>query len=299
MCITEPKVGEELKFTVSALDRNLEDSVQIVVLEDPGLPNLADVADQTSYSYDPADGPPAATVVSREFSFRPEKHQAIPRGLKYRVCFQAKSSSTAGDETDASEARCVNIHVIQPDAVFDSCSGCASASSGPRLLNVEHYRSGADNFNEYDPEAWIPTLSLKITPFMLWPFVIVTSWSLFLTVYLMNVDDGLMEYFSLSFDAHSLLGGALAFLVVFRTNSSYDRWWAARNAWQSIINCCRILASTTAPALDCDEATDNMIMQIMAFVICLKCKLREEPISRLEVRLTSVFDRILDAHTVA
>merc|ERR1711937_1016371 len=104
--------------------------------EDPGLPNLADVADQTSYRHDPADGSPAATVFSREFSFRPEKHQAIPRGLKYRVCFQAKSSSSAGDETDASEARCVNIHVIQPDAVFDSCSGCASASSGPRLLNV-------------------------------------------------------------------------------------------------------------------------------------------------------------------
>ena len=32
--VFKAKVGEELKFTVSALDRNLEDSVQIVVLEE-------------------------------------------------------------------------------------------------------------------------------------------------------------------------------------------------------------------------------------------------------------------------
>ena len=34
---------------------------------------------------------------------------------------------------------------------------------------------------------------------------------------------------------HSILGSALSLLLVFRTNSSYDRFWEARKLWSSII----------------------------------------------------------------
>ena len=43
-------------------------------------------------------------------------------------------------------------------------------------------------------------------------------------------------------NAHVVLGGALSFLIVFRTNSSYDRWWEARKTWQEVINTCRTFA---------------------------------------------------------
>src|SRR4051812_38083784 len=42
--------------------------------------------------------------------------------------------------------------------------------------------------------------------------------------------------------AHTLVGVALGLLLVFRTNSSYDRYWEGRRLWGSIINECRNLA---------------------------------------------------------
>uniref|UniRef100_A0A7S4EV38 EF-hand domain-containing protein n=2 Tax=Chrysotila carterae TaxID=13221 RepID=A0A7S4EV38_CHRCT len=40
---------------------------------------------------------------------------------------------------------------------------------------------------------------------------------------------------------HSLLGGALSLLLVFRTNSAYNRFWEARQIWEKILNRCRDL----------------------------------------------------------
>lgn len=44
---------------------------------------------------------------------------------------------------------------------------------------------------------------------------------------------------------HSLLGGALSLLLVFRTNSAYNRFWEARRIWESVLNRCRDLARFT------------------------------------------------------
>jgi ion channel-forming bestrophin family protein len=41
---------------------------------------------------------------------------------------------------------------------------------------------------------------------------------------------------------HSLVGFALSLLLVFRTNSAYDRWWEGRKAWGSLVNNSRNLA---------------------------------------------------------
>ena len=41
---------------------------------------------------------------------------------------------------------------------------------------------------------------------------------------------------------HSLLGGALSLLLVFRTNAAYNRFWEARRIWESVLNKCRDLA---------------------------------------------------------
>jgi len=41
---------------------------------------------------------------------------------------------------------------------------------------------------------------------------------------------------------HSLLGGALSLLLVFRTNTAYGRFWEARKIWESLGNQCRRLA---------------------------------------------------------
>lgn len=41
---------------------------------------------------------------------------------------------------------------------------------------------------------------------------------------------------------HTLLGFALSMLLVFRTNTAYDRWWEARKIWGSLVNNSRGLA---------------------------------------------------------
>src|SRR6478735_4061903 len=41
---------------------------------------------------------------------------------------------------------------------------------------------------------------------------------------------------------HSLLGFVLSMLLVFRTNTAYDRWWEGRKAWGSLVNNSRNLA---------------------------------------------------------
>lgn len=41
---------------------------------------------------------------------------------------------------------------------------------------------------------------------------------------------------------HSILGFVLSMLLVFRTNSAYDRWWEGRKIWGSIVNNSRNIA---------------------------------------------------------
>ncbi len=41
---------------------------------------------------------------------------------------------------------------------------------------------------------------------------------------------------------HTLLGFALSLLLVFRTNTAYDRWWEGRKLWGSLVNSSRNLA---------------------------------------------------------
>ncbi|WP_109832976.1 bestrophin family protein [Reichenbachiella versicolor] len=41
---------------------------------------------------------------------------------------------------------------------------------------------------------------------------------------------------------HSILGIVLGFFLVFRTNTSYDRWWEGRKVWGALVNNCRNLS---------------------------------------------------------
>lgn len=62
-----------------------------------------------------------------------------------------------------------------------------------------------------------------------------------------------------------------------------NRWWEARCSWTSIIDSCLYLGANTATAMPTPEARELMLMQIMAFVVCLKAWLRDEAVRREEV----------------
>ena len=57
---------------------------------------------------------------------------------------------------------------------------------------------------------------------------------------------------------HSLLGFALSMLLVFRTNSAYDRWWEGRKLWGSLVNNSRNLALKINALLPVEDATNRI-----------------------------------------
>ncbi len=52
---------------------------------------------------------------------------------------------------------------------------------------------------------------------------------------------------------HSLLGFVISLLLVFRTNTAYDRWWEGRKLWGSLVNTSRNLAIKINAMLPEDE----------------------------------------------
>ncbi len=75
----------------------------------------------------------------------------------------------------------------------------------------------------------------------------------------------------------SLLGIVLSVLLVFRTNSAYDRWWEGRKQWGALVNNCRnmaVTAHTILPEGD-QKSRYEMATLISNFCIALKEHLRQ------------------------
>ena len=76
---------------------------------------------------------------------------------------------------------------------------------------------------------------------------------------------------------HSILGFVLSLLVVFRTNSAYDRWWEGRKLWGALVNNTRNLAVKVNSFLpgSCQEEKEFFRLMIGNFPMALKEHLRE------------------------
>jgi len=83
---------------------------------------------------------------------------------------------------------------------------------------------------------------------------------------------------------HSLLGFAISMLLVFRTNTAYDRWWEGRKLWGQLVNVSRNLAvkvSTMVPKED--TATRSFFTRLIGmFAVELRSHLLLEK-TRLEL----------------
>jgi putative membrane protein len=77
------------------------------------------------------------------------------------------------------------------------------------------------------------------------------------------------------FTTHTLIGVAIGLLLVFRTNSSYDRFWEGRKQWGCIVNECRNMARTATVYLaGAPDLAANIIHWTIAFAWTTKCRLR-------------------------
>jgi ion channel-forming bestrophin family protein len=74
---------------------------------------------------------------------------------------------------------------------------------------------------------------------------------------------------------HSVLGFVISLLLVFRTNTAYDRWWEGRKIWGGLTNSCRNLAIKVG-AMVSDEADIRFFRQMIpAYAFAMRNLLRE------------------------
>ena len=101
-----------------------------------------------------------------------------------------------------------------------------------------------------------------------------------------------LEYFKLSESSHvknipvmhSLLGFAISMLLVFRTNTAYDRWWEGRKLWGQLVNNSRNLAIKLSVILpeSANEHRDFFRKIIPAYANALHNHLKSEA-TRIEL----------------
>jgi putative membrane protein len=74
---------------------------------------------------------------------------------------------------------------------------------------------------------------------------------------------------------HNVLGFVILLLLVFRTNTAYDRWWEARKILGGLTNCSRNLAIKVQAILP--DAADRRFFRLMIpnYAFSLKNLLRE------------------------
>ncbi len=75
---------------------------------------------------------------------------------------------------------------------------------------------------------------------------------------------------------HSLLGFVISMLLVFRTNTAYERWWEGRRQWGALVNASRNLALKLNACLREDHPSRPLVSaDIGAFAATLKDHLRD------------------------
>lgn len=77
---------------------------------------------------------------------------------------------------------------------------------------------------------------------------------------------------------HTLLGFVLSLLLVFRTNTAYDRWWEGRKLWGSLVNNSRNLAIKLSVILEDAEPDERLFFRkiIPAYAYALHNHLQAE-----------------------
>lgn len=90
-----------------------------------------------------------------------------------------------------------------------------------------------------------------------------------MTVYSLGIYYLEIEYFKLNENSsiknvnllHSLLGFVLSLLLVFRTNTAYDRWWEGRKLWGKLVNDSRNFAVKMNSYLLAEDDEDRLFFK--------------------------------------
>jgi ion channel-forming bestrophin family protein len=136
-----------------------------------------------------------------------------------------------------------------------------------------------------------------------WRIIIKRSWKRLSIVGLLALSVVLLHerfdlrYLSVSTLPASILGVAISFLLGFRVNSAYERWWEARRIWGALVNDSRSFArqcitfisakhfaNTERRGINLQQIKKELIYRQIAFVYALKSHLRKkDPFPEIEM----------------
>lgn len=152
---------------------------------------------------------------------------------------------------------------------------------------------------KYNPKNWFGLIFQfhKSDTFSKMGWVLLT-YALYTTlvVYLELYFKEILEFKS-TMQVHSLLGFVLALLLVFRTNSAYDRWWEGRKLWGALVNNSRNLAFKINAVTINSKEKEFWSVMISNYAFAMKEHLRDG--TKLEeLTLIDELDKIKNAKHV-
>lgn len=130
----------------------------------------------------------------------------------------------------------------------------------------------------YNPKSWV-----KLIFHMTKSDTLSILWKELLFIFLFTLGIAFLEtiYFPKAvvleklFSVYSILGFVISLLLVFRTNTAYDRWWEGRRKWGELVNDSRNLA-VKLTAMDLSEEDNSYFARhIGNFALCIKEHLRQ------------------------
>ncbi len=132
------------------------------------------------------------------------------------------------------------------------------------------------NYNPKDWSFFIFRMHKADTFKKLLPMIIYISIYSALVIYLLKqyLPEHLIGYDKNLSIMHSLLGFVISMLLVFRTNTAYDRWWEGRKVWGSLINTSRNLFIKSKQLIIDTKQAESFNQKIVEFAQAFKSHLR-------------------------
>lgn len=117
-------------------------------------------------------------------------------------------------------------------------------------------------FHKYDTfRQLMPTMAV---------LAVLTSVFCYVEIELLNLE------FTSTMAVHSLIGFVISLLLVFRTNTAYDRWWEGRKQWGALVNNTRNLSIKLSNIIPVDQPERRQLFRVLItnYVFAMKEHLR-------------------------
>lgn len=133
------------------------------------------------------------------------------------------------------------------------------------------------NYNPKDWSLFIFKMNKADTVQKLLPMLIYIAIYSFIVVFLLHqfLPKNLILYCEKLTIMHTLLGFIISILLVFRTNTAYDRWWEGRKVWGSIINTSRNLLVKFVSQIHNPTTVKQLCEMVVEFAESLKIHLNK------------------------